>query len=744
MWQQQFQDPEAKRRLAEEFWQWHQKAEEEEEQKRRKAEELRWQQAVENERRYHEECRQQQVWEQQARDYQEQQAREEATREEVRRQHSAKMKELQVMKERERHERRLQAALERERLEEQRLQEELERQRQQEELWRLEAEREERRRRAQQEAEREKEEERRRKELERRRQELEREQLRQAELEREERRRQRKLKEKEEELLRERILLEEMHRQKQHESASRDADAHDEGLIENSSSEQEESHATPRKACPRDQTDDDGKAQSEQDSQSDRAREPSRGEEPSGTREDHAGTGSATVKEDEPSSPPRSSLYDVLKVGRNATSEDIRKAYKRQCMKHHPDKGGDRDRFEEVGQAYQILSDKFTREAYDQRGMAGVERLREKERQKQAKPSEPEKVAEKAQAIVVEAYVPLEVAYTGGSVDVQVVRITACALCGGSGTAPGACYMQCPTCEGQGGVPQYLQYGHMIVEQRATCNVCMGQGMVLPSSSLCSTCGGEQLVEEEVHVPFEIPPGVAEKERIVAKGQGHAMPGLSAGDVTLVCRLQEHKQFLRKGDDLLMEHRVPLQVAICGGAFEVPMLSGQSLRVRLPRGSILSPGSIKCVPGEGMPKRQNPHLRGDLVMRFGIDFPESISEGTAARLASAFEGADKAPTDTSEGADVEQHSEMVPPTPERQEGEVYLSDFDMEQFGKTLQDGRETYDDPDEEERARAAAMAAQASQGQRRSYAHSGYFGHSSSFGGFGQRDGGIPCNQM
>merc|ERR1719265_2373467 len=102
----------------------------------------------------------------------------------------------------------------------------------------------------------------------------------------------------------------------------------------------------------------------------------------------------------------------------------------------------------------------------------------------------------------------------------------------------------------------------MICEQRTQCNVCAGRGLVLPASALCTACGCEQLVEEEVRVPFEIPPGVVERERLVAKGQGHAMPGLAAGDVTLVCRMQEHQRFYRKNNDLFAEQQVPLQVAI--------------------------------------------------------------------------------------------------------------------------------------------------------------------------------------
>jgi len=180
------------------------------------------------------------------------------------------------------------------------------------------------------------------------------------------------------------------------------------------------------------------------------------------------------------------------------------------------------------------------------------------------------------------------------------------------------------------------------------------------------------------------------------------------------------------------------------------MLSGNSVSVRLQRGSVLAPGSIKCVPGEGMPKRQNPHLRGDLVIRFAIDFPESISEATAARIATAFETGDEQPKNT----DPEQSpaskkcpEEEVPPSPNRREGEVYLSDFDMEQFGKTLhQEAKEAYDD-DEEEQAQAAAKAAQAAQAQQRYpfYSRHGGYGHAGSFGGFAPPgNSGANCQQM
>mmetsp|Transcript_8078 Transcript_8078/g.15145 ORF Transcript_8078/g.15145 Transcript_8078/m.15145 type:complete len:1135 (+) Transcript_8078:46-3450(+) len=450
-------------------------------------------------------------------------------------------------------------------------------------------------------------------------------------------------------------------------------------------------------------------------------------------------SGTCDEEAEEPAVPSNESYYEVLDVAQDATDEQIRKAYKRQCMKHHPDKGGDRNRFEEVGRAYQTLSDKALRKAYDSKGLEGVERVKERERkaaESNAAGGQAEKV-EKAQAIVVEAHVPLEIAFTGGDVDVQIVRIATCVSCQGSGTNPGASCIPCPTCDAQGAVQQYVQLGPMIIEQHVQCTTCAGQGMVLPSTAICAACAGETVAEEEGRVHFAIPPGVKDKERLLAEGQGHALPGLAPGDVILVCRMQEHQSFLRKGDDLLAEQHVPLQVALCGGAFEVPHLNGNVVQVRVPRGVVLAPGCVKCLPGEGMPKRHNPSLRGDLVLRFGVIFPESLTEDTAVRLERAFEGTGQEEDSTPIGLS----------SPTCQEGEVYLADFDMEQFGKTLNEAaRQAYDEDEEEAQAaaaRAAAAAGYAGQSRRRSqrttYSH-GFGG----FGNFANAGSGTQCQQM
>jgi len=382
-------------------------------------------------------------------------------------------------------------------------------------------------------------------------------------------------------------------------------------------------------------------------------------------------------------------LYEVLQVTPDATPEDVRKAYKRQCIKHHPDKGGARGAFEDVAQAYGVLSDPHLRSVYDMQGLQGVEE--EKARQARANTTSEASAGQgeqlQAQPVVTQCAIPLELAYTGGTVETPVVRIKACQACAGSGVMPGGMFLECHSCLGAGECAQLVQFGHMIVEQRVLCATCRGEGKLLPANQLCQGCGGEKLVEEQALVSFVVPPGIVPNERLVAQGQGHVLPGLAAGDAVLVCVVQDNGRFLRKGDDLLAEQRVPIQVALCGGAFELAHLNGNTVNICVPRGCVLGPGCVKCVPGEGFPKRHNPHLRGDLVLRFQVDFPTSLSEDVADRLHHAFTGA---------GAQFSAGMDSSRPGSPANANDVYLADFDIEQFGKTLHQAQREAHDSDE------------------------------------------------
>jgi len=333
-----------------------------------------------------------------------------------------------------------------------------------------------------------------------------------------------------------------------------------------------------------------------------------------------------------------------------------------------------------VARAYQILSKETFRKAFDERGIEGVDELRSGgdgaggAADGYSPDGAPEEENDDSvQQLIVRMALPLETAYRGGSVEAVVSRVIACPGCQGSGSASGyssSPKSRCPDCEGAGGHDAFLQVGAVVLEQRSLCGTCRGEGLVRLPESICPTCRGDRLSEEQARVSFEVPQGAQEGERIVVPGQGHSSlpdssscgreekkssstnkqtqqhhhnntssPSSSRGDaVLLVTGISSHPRFSRAGDDLLLEHRVPLRLALCGGVFELEHLSGQRLRLCLERGEVLAPGLVKCVPGEGMPKRRNPHLHGDLLVRFVVDFPARLPEGAAAVLDRVFQG----------------------------------------------------------------------------------------------------------
>jgi len=245
----------------------------------------------------------------------------------------------------------------------------------------------------------------------------------------------------------------------------------------------------------------------------------------------------------------------------------------------------------------------------------------------------------KAEALLVERSVPLEVVFTGGPVDVPITRTRSCPVCIGAGFT--ARPVPCPMCLGAGTTMCLIQVGDGVEERPVQCHVCDGQGAVLPSGGHCLSCSSKQVVEEDVLVRFELPPGVVVGERITAVGVGHAPLGCRAGDVVLVCGpppelSSSDATFVREGANLLADRRVSLQVALCGGTLELPFLGGTSILVTLPRGEVIAPGSVKCVPGEGLPHRDSPHMRGDLLLRFHVDFPTRLPEEAVACIDAAL------------------------------------------------------------------------------------------------------------
>lgn len=219
---------------------------------------------------------------------------------------------------------------------------------------------------------------------------------------------------------------------------------------------------------------------------------------------------------------------------------------------------------------------------------------------------------------------------------------------------------------------QQVQNGYMIMEVPGRCPNCEGCGQV----AMCQICEGRGAIEETHQLDFSIPPGCADGEVLKIKGEGHQTCDTEPGEVRVRVLVAEHERFERKHDDLLVEVKLPLATALAGGNFELEHLDGRKLNVVVPsEGGVLQPGCVRSIAGEGMPKRSNPALRGELVVRFGVDFPKDIPVEKINELARILGKEEDATT---------------PKDP------VYLSNFDLDEFGAGEPTAEESCSDEEE------------------------------------------------
>lgn len=309
-------------------------------------------------------------------------------------------------------------------------------------------------------------------------------------------------------------------------------------------------------------------------------------------------------------------LYDTLGVSKDADEKEIRKAYRKLAVKHHPDKGGDEKQFKEISAAYEILSDKEAREKYDKYGLEGVadENVsghgfndlfsmffggqggggrRGGGRRKGPSVNHPLKVS-------------LEDLYNGKTVKLAVNRKV---IEGEAST--------CSKCRGQGAVMEIRQIGPgMITQVQRTCEECSGQGYSAKMKS-------ERKVLE-VHVEK----GMKHNEKVTFREMGDETPNMETGDVNFIIQEKEHNLFKRKGADLLLVKELSLNQALCGFKFLVKQLDGRQLCIESKPGEIIKPETdgqnpfVKVVPDEGMPSRGNPFVKGNLYVLFRVKFPE--------------------------------------------------------------------------------------------------------------------------
>lgn len=352
--------------------------------------------------------------------------------------------------------------------------------------------------------------------------------------------------------------------------------------------------------------------------------------------------------------------YAVLGVERDATTEDIKRAFRRIARESHPDANPDdphaADRFREAAEAYEVLKDPDQRARYDRGdtidigdlfGGAGFGGLDDLLRSVfgDAGPfgGAAGTRARRGRDVLVKVEVSLQDAAFGTETEVSYRAHGDCSECGGEGAAPGSSRMTCSTCGGAGQVRVARRSFLGTMMTVGACPDCEGVGTVVEEA--CTVCGGSGVEAMRQSVSVEIPPGVSTGTRLRLTGRGEAAgPGGSPGDLFVEVVVLPHERFRRDGDDLVHHVSIGLAEAALGTGTEIELLDGGTTTVDIPAGT--QPGWLTRVRGEGM-GRLGRRGRGDLVVVADVVVPVELSRDEEEALRAYAELRGERPTEPS-------------------------------------------------------------------------------------------------
>jgi molecular chaperone DnaJ len=338
--------------------------------------------------------------------------------------------------------------------------------------------------------------------------------------------------------------------------------------------------------------------------------------------------------------------YTTLGVTRDASEEDIKKAYRKLAMKHHPDRNpdnkGSEEKFKEAKEAYEVLTDAKKRSAYDQFGHAGVDAaagfgagargfggaegfggfadafgdIFGEIFGAQGGRGRGGSGVYRGADLRYNLELSLEEAARGTEAKIRIPALEECETCHGSGAKPGTQSKTCPSCNGQGQVR--VSQGFFSIQQ--TCPQCHGSGKIIPEP--CTTCSGAGRVKKHKTLSVKIPPGVDTDDRIRLSGEGEAgLNGGPSGDLYVVVTLKQHPVFQRDGADLHCEMPISFATAALGGEIEIPTLDGHA-KIRIP--SETQTGQVFRLKNKGIrPVRGS--VVGDLYCHVALETPVKLT-----------------------------------------------------------------------------------------------------------------------
>ena len=351
--------------------------------------------------------------------------------------------------------------------------------------------------------------------------------------------------------------------------------------------------------------------------------------------------------------------YEVLGIGKNASDEEIKKAYRKFAKKYHPDSSKEKgkemeDKFKELNEAYEVLKDKDKRARYDRFGHAGVGADQGGGRSGYGGSGAGggfggfgdfnvdfgdifetmfshsgfrggfgtrKKGPARGRDLMYDLVLTLEEAASGKEQEIDIMHTLTCSSCNGSGARENSDIKRCPDCGGTGQVKNVRRTPFGQFATITPCSKCRGEGKVVEKP--CSTCGGSGKVSKRTRVSVKIPQGVDNGSTLRIQSEGDAGDrGGPPGDLYVVVRVKPHKNFTRSGDNILYKTGISFPKAALGGEVEIPTLHGKAT-LKIPAGT--QSGDNFSMRGEGIP---NVHTKrkGDQIVKILVDVPKKLTK----------------------------------------------------------------------------------------------------------------------
>jgi molecular chaperone DnaJ len=329
--------------------------------------------------------------------------------------------------------------------------------------------------------------------------------------------------------------------------------------------------------------------------------------------------------------------YKILGVEKNASKEEIKKAYRKLAHKHHPDKGGEEKTFKKISEAYSVLSNDKKREQYDMfgksgpsMGNAGASGFGDFSYNDFGDIFEeffgfgrgPQKQNRKGEDIKIRINTTIKKVFSNEEMSVRISRMVSCSVCDGTGDVPGTKRKTCSMCNGKGRIRKETGTFLGAFAQVVTCPECGGEGTV--SEKKCSSCKGEGRIRKEEEVKFTIPQGIDSWQVLRVQGKGNAgKKGTPSGDLLVEVIVDNNTNFNRKGADLYYKTQISYTQAVLGDKIEINLLSGKKIELKIPAGT----QSMKVfrISQKGIPHLSS-HSFGDLYVTIEVVTPKKITK----------------------------------------------------------------------------------------------------------------------